>query len=368
MVTISDVAKRAGVSAASVSRHMSGGTVGGADRIDAAIKELRYRPNQSARGLRSGRHGCVGVIVPDITNPLFAALVNGIESALAGDDIRVLLANSNEDPAREVALVADLASRTDGLILIPPVETDPVLDEPALSGVPVVLVDRALTTGTDVDFVLVDNRQGARLAAEHLMSLGHKEIAVISGPLTSTPGRQRHEAFLQTLADAGQPVRPEHVRLSDFRAEGGHSAMASLLDDTATSPTAVFTANNLMTIGAMRLLKERGRVDPGPDVPRRLRRPRPERAARPPADRHRPGHLRPGRECRRDAAGPARHPGPRAAAPHPPGRAHRPGLDQLATTPTTCPQAVTPSVVALTTDRPHPAARSAPHPPQQEPS
>ena len=198
------------------------------------------------------------MIVPDITNPLFAALVNGIESALAGDDIRVLLANSNEDPAREVALVADLASRTDGLILIPPVETDPVLDEPALSGVPVVLVDRALTTGTDVDFVLVDNRQGARLAAEHLMSLGHKEIAVISGPLTSTPGRQRHEAFLQTLADAGQPVRPEHVRLSDFRAEGGHSAMASLLDDTATSPTAVFTANNLMTIGAMRLLKERG--------------------------------------------------------------------------------------------------------------
>ena len=114
MVTISDVAKRAGVSAASVSRHMSGGTVGGADRIAAAIAELRYRPNQSARGLRSGRHGCVGVIVPDITNPLFASLVNGIESALAGDDIRVLLANSNEDPARELALVADLASRTDG--------------------------------------------------------------------------------------------------------------------------------------------------------------------------------------------------------------------------------------------------------------
>ena len=105
-------------------------------RIDAAIKELRYRPNQSARGLRSGRHGCVGVIVPDITNPLFAALVNGIESALAGDDIRVLLANSNEDPARELALVADLASRTDGLILIPPVETDPVLDEPAFRGSP----------------------------------------------------------------------------------------------------------------------------------------------------------------------------------------------------------------------------------------
>jgi len=94
------------------------------------------------------------------------------------------------------------------------------------------------------------------------MSLGHKEIAVISGPLTSTPGRERHEAFLQALADAGQPVRPEHVRLSDFRVEGGYSAMASLLDDSDTTPTAVFTANNLMTIGAMRLLGERGLTIP----------------------------------------------------------------------------------------------------------
>ena len=222
--------------------------------------------------------------------------------------------------------------------------------------------------GTDVDFVLVDNRQGARLAAEHLMSLGHKEIAVISGPLTSTPGRQRHEAFLQTLADAGQPVRPEHVRLSDFRAEGGHSAMASLLDDTATSPTAVFTANNLMTIGAMRLLKERGvsipaqmslvgfddldlseLLDPPPTVIDRATFALGASAAE---------MLR------------ARLATPDRAQQHLilPVELHRPGLDQLATTPTTCPQAVTPSVVALTTDRPHPAARSAPHPPQQEPS
>jgi LacI family transcriptional regulator len=81
---------------------------------------------------------------------------------------------------------------------------------------------------------------------------------VISGPLTSTPGRERHEAFLQALADAGQPARPEHVHLSDFRAEGGYAAMARLLDDSITTPTAVFTANNLMTIGAMRLLCERG--------------------------------------------------------------------------------------------------------------
>jgi len=254
---ISDVAKRAGVSPASVSRHMSGGKVGGADRIDAAIKDLNYRPNQLARGLRSGRNSCVGVIVPDITNPLFAELVDGIESVFAADNIRVLLANSKEDPVREAALVADLVSRTDGLILIPPIETDPVLDQHALAGVPVVLVDRVLSTGPDVDFVVVDNRQGARLAAEHLISLGHSEIAVISGPLSSFPGRERHEAFLQTLSDFGQPARPEHVRLSDFRVAGGYKSMAGLLDEQIP-PTAVFCANNLISIGALRLLRDRG--------------------------------------------------------------------------------------------------------------
>jgi LacI family transcriptional regulator len=235
---------------------MSGGKVGGAERIDAAIKDLNYRPNQLARGLRSGRNSCVGVIVPDITNPLFAALVDGIESVFAADNIRVLLANSKEDPVREAALVADLVSRTDGLILIPPVETDPVLHQLARSGVPVVLVDRVLSTGPDVDSVVVDNRLGAQLAAEHLLSLGHTEIAVISGPLSSFPGRERHEAFLQSLADAGQPVRPEHVRVSDFRVEGGYTSMAGLLDEQIP-PTAVFCANNLMSIGALRLLRDR---------------------------------------------------------------------------------------------------------------
>ena len=257
MATISDVAKRAGVSPASVSRHMSGDKVGGAERIDAAIKELSYRPNQLARGLRSGRHSCVGVIVPDITNPLFAELVDGIESVFAADNVRVLLANSREDPVREAALVADLVSRTDGLILIPPVETDPVLELLALARVPVVLVDRVLSAGPDVDFVIVDNRYGAQLAAEHLTSLGHTEIAVISGPLSSFPGRERHESFLQTLADSGRPARAAHVRLSDFRIDGGYTAMASLLDEEIR-PTAVFCANNLTSIGALRLLKDRG--------------------------------------------------------------------------------------------------------------
>ncbi len=236
---------------------MSGVKVGGAERIDAAIKDLRYQPNQLARGLRSGRHSCVGVIVPDITNPLFAALVDGIESVFAADNIRVLLANSREDPIHEAALVADLVSRTDGLILIPPVETDPVLVQIALAGVPVVLVDRVLSTGPDVDFVVVDNRRGAQLAAEHLVSLGHNEIATISGPLSSFPGRERHEAFLNTLSDLGQPARPQHVCLSDFRVKGGYTSMTSLLDEQIP-PTAVFCANNMMTMGALQLLRERG--------------------------------------------------------------------------------------------------------------
>jgi LacI family transcriptional regulator len=261
VVRIIDVAKLAGVSPASVSRHMSGTKVGGALRIEAAIKELNYRPNQLARGLRSGRHGCIGVIVPDITNPLFAALVDGIESVFALDDIRVLLANSREDPVLEATLVADLISRADGLILIPPIETDPVLSQLSLAGVPAVLADRRLSTGPDVDFVVVDNEIGARLAAQHLISLGHTQIAIINGPLSSTPGRERNDGFLEALRDLGHPARPQYVCLSDFSVDGGYESMNRLLDEQVP-PTAVFCANNLMTIGALRLCRDRDVVIP----------------------------------------------------------------------------------------------------------
>src|SRR4029078_10489381 len=97
---------------------MAGDKVGGAERIAAAIKDLNYRPNQLARGLRSGRHSCVGVLRPDINNPLFAALVDGIESVFAADNIRVLLANSREDPLHEAALVAYRLATTDATIVI----------------------------------------------------------------------------------------------------------------------------------------------------------------------------------------------------------------------------------------------------------
>lgn len=254
MARISDVAARAGVSPATVSRHMSGSTVRGADRIAAAIAELDYRPSSLARGLRSGRQGCIGIIVPDIANPLFSALVNGVESGLAAVDMRVLLANSNEDPAREAEVVADLADRTDGLILFPPNEADDVLVRTRARRGPVVFVDR-LAAGPEVDTVVVDNVGGGRMAAEHLLALGHRRVGVISGPLSSTPGRERHEGFLEALRRAGVPVDPEHVVASDFKVEGGYTAMSRLLS-TSRPPTAVFSGNNLMTIGAMRSLTD----------------------------------------------------------------------------------------------------------------
>ena len=254
---ISEVAKLAGVSSATVSRHMSGGRVRRAEEIAVAISQLNYRPNPNARSLRSGRQRCVGVIVPDITNPFFSDLVGGVETVLAQQGIRVLLANSNEDLAMEASMVADFVDRTDGLILFPPTETDRILDEFVDESVPVVLVDRTMRDSKRADVVLVDNAAGASMAADHLVALGHRRLGMISGPATNTPGRERHDAFLAASASGGDSSISVQVVVSDFRVEGGYAAMTELL--SASPPiTCVFSANNLMTIGALRALADHG--------------------------------------------------------------------------------------------------------------
>jgi len=236
---------------------MSGGRVRRAEEIAVAISQLNYRPNPNARGLRSGRQRCVGVIVPDITNPFFSDLVGGVETVLAQQGIRVLLANSNEDLAMEASMVADLVDRTDGLILFPPTETDRILDEFVDESVPVVLVDRTMRDSKRADVVLVDNAAGASMAADHLVALGHRRLGMISGPATNTPGRERHDAFLAASASGGDSSVSVQVVVSDFRVEGGYAAMTELL--SASPPiTCVFSANNLMTVGALRALADHG--------------------------------------------------------------------------------------------------------------
>jgi LacI family transcriptional regulator len=233
MANIQEVARAAGVSTASVSRFLAGQPIRRATEVRAAIDALGYQPSRVARSLKSGRHESVGVIVPDITNPYFAALVKGIERELRSHGLQVILGNSDEDAERELALVEDLSQRTDGIIMAPFAEDD------------------------EAPSTLVDNASGVEQAVDHLVALGHTHIGAISGPLLSSPGRSRHEAFLASLErhhlDADEAV----LRVGDFRESGGQEAMRQIWA-ADPRPTAVFVANNLMTMGALTALHELG--------------------------------------------------------------------------------------------------------------
>lgn len=252
MANIHEVAKRAGVSPATVSRYLRGHRVRSEEEIRDAIKELAYWPTAAAQSLRSGVRYAIAVVVPDITNPYFAAVVKGVESVFQGGPYSVLLANTDESSELEDTLLADLVRRVDGFILAPATEQDETPIHVREAGLPVVFVDRELD-GAPFDSVLVDNVAGGRMAARHLVELGHERIGLISGPLNTTPGRERFEGFLAELSRHGVEL-PEACRVvTDFSEKGGYDGMLRFLA-SAHRPTAVFSANNVMTVGALRAL------------------------------------------------------------------------------------------------------------------
>lgn len=257
MTTISDVATMAGVSTATVSRFLNGDAVRAGDRIRAAIETLDFRPNATARSLKSGRTGVIGIVVPDVTNPYFAAVVKGAEAISRQHDYSVYLTNTEEDTRHEQAVVDAMLGRVDGVILAPATEDDPTPLAVRASGIPAVLLDRATEDDAVFDTVLVDNEGGGRQAAEHLLGLGHERIAMISGPLNTTPGRLRHAGFLAALQAAGVELAPDCLILGDFRRHGGYQAALRLLA-MKRPPTAVFVANNLMTMGALHAIRDLG--------------------------------------------------------------------------------------------------------------
>ncbi|MGH3358032.1 MAG: LacI family DNA-binding transcriptional regulator [Nocardioidaceae bacterium] len=264
MPTIRDVAQRAGVSTATVTRHLRGEPVRTAEAIQQAVDELGYVPNAIARSLKSGRHGTVGVVVPDITNPYFAAVVKGMERVARSAGVRMLLANSDESTDTEADVLDDLVDRVDGLIIAPATENDESPPRLRRQGIPLVFLDREIGGDEPVDAVLVDNVGGARAAADHLVGLGHRRIAMINGPVDTTPGRGRREGFLAALEAAGVDLDPDHDLNGDFREPSGRRLTLQLLS-LSRPPTALFVANNAMTVGALKALQEM-RVD----VPRAI--------------------------------------------------------------------------------------------------
>lgn len=263
MATIYDVAQRAKVSAATVSRVVNGRA--SVDpvlvaRVQQAMQDLGYRPNAVARNLRRSQTSLWAVIISDIGNPFFTSLVRGIEDVAQGVGFSVVLCNSDENPDKEAQYVsAALAEQMAGVVISPsgkPAGVNRLIE----ARTPVVTIDRQLP-GTPVDTVLVDNEHGAELATTHLVQAGYQNIACITGPRRLSTAMQRLRGYQRALEAHGAPPHEELIRFADFRERGGYQAMAALLDQRS-APDAVFVTNNLMAVGALEALSDRGMVVP----------------------------------------------------------------------------------------------------------
>jgi DNA-binding LacI/PurR family transcriptional regulator len=261
MATMNDVARAANVSVATVS-HVINGTrfvsAERAERVQTAMQELGYTPDATARSLRVGRTDTIGLVIPDNSNPFFAALARWIEEAGFEAGYTTILANSNERPDREHRYVSTLVSkRVDGLILAPSRGDHGTLTRLLHNArIPVVVVDRDAALPA-ADVVLYDNEGGSYEAARYLIELGHTAIGCVAGPADATSAAERVQGFRRALTEAGLAVGDHAVVESDFHFEGGRRATARLLD-TGEQFTALFAANDLMAAGVIRELHDRG--------------------------------------------------------------------------------------------------------------
>jgi len=251
---IRDVAERAGVSPATVSRVLNG--VGSVNedlrrKVLDVVEELDYRPNRLARNLRRQNAEMIGVVISDIENPHFTAMVRAVEDAAFRNDYRVLLCNTDEAGDKQRVYLEMLAAeRALGVILSPSDPGGAEIGDLLDLGIPVVAFDRAVDDPR-ADAVVVDGRAGARRATEHLIAAGHERIGFIGGPVTVETGADRLAGYQQAMA--GADLKPR-VAEGGFRMAGGRGATDKLLAG-ANPPTALVVANNLMTIGAMQTLK-----------------------------------------------------------------------------------------------------------------
>ncbi len=258
MATIYDVAKRARVSAATVSAVLNDSAfVSGTlrTRVLAAVKALEYQPNLLARGLAGRRTQTLAMIVPDIANPFFPQVVRGAEDAARGAGYSVVLASTDNDPAREeLYLNLFLARRVDGILLTK--APAPMRREMAAtlrrSAVPVVQLARTVA-GLKADAVLMDDRGGAYEAVAHLARLGCRRIAMIAGITGASTSTGRLAGYRDALAAHGIPFDPDLVASGDYQVESGYRAGLVLLK---RQPDALFVSNYLMTVGVMKALRQ----------------------------------------------------------------------------------------------------------------
>ena len=261
--TLAEVAHAAGVHPSTASRALNTHTQSKVSdttitRVQNAARHLGYQPNSLARGLRMRRTFTVGMLVPDLTNPLFPPIVRGIEDRLRTGGWTLVLANTdNDDDKERLVLGSMLARRVDGLILATARRDYPLLDEITASGLSTVLVNRT-TDDSTVPAVLGDDHAGIGQAVRHLVKLGHTKIAHVGGSQTVSTGVARYNSFLVWMRQAGLEPDPRLIVFAEwFREDRGAEAFEELFERGADF-TAVVCGNDLIALGGYDVIRQRG--------------------------------------------------------------------------------------------------------------
>jgi DNA-binding LacI/PurR family transcriptional regulator len=260
-MSIKKIAKAAGVSTATVSRVLNDSDkVKGetAQRVMEVVDEMNYRMDHVARRMKVKQTDSlvIGLIITDIGNPFFSNVAKGVEDVAYKNKHILMISNTNEDPEKEkLFLNSMLSEKVSGVIIVPTSGNDPFLKKLGSDSFPMVMVDRRVKN-LNMDTVSINNEAGGFQATEQLIKNGHRRIGIVCGIKGLSNTEERFEGYKQALKSAGIPFSKELVTYGDYVEEGGRKAMAKLLT-LDNPPTAVFSTNNLMTLGCIKELYSR---------------------------------------------------------------------------------------------------------------
>ncbi len=261
MATIHDVAQRAGVSPITVSRvinHSGYASRETRERVEAAVAELGYVPNRLARSLRSKRTNTLALVLTDVTNPFFTTVARGVEDTASDAGYTVIFCNTDESDTEEKKyLQVVLQQQVDGILLVPARSTSDSIDLIRKQNTPVVVLDRREPPGVQVDTVRCENEEGAHRLVRLLIDLGHRHLAILSGPLGVSTAEDRLAGYQRAMSEAGLGAEAQVIVYGLFNQDSGYEMMRQALARDPR-PTGVFAANNLIGIGALHAIQEAG--------------------------------------------------------------------------------------------------------------
>ena len=266
-VTIRDIAKKSGVSTATISRLLNNYTdccsLETRKRIMAAIEEMNYRPNPIARSLATKRFNNIALIIPDVRNPFFTELSRGAEDVCNENGFNLMLCNTDGLKEKEDAYINNLFGMIDGAIITTQnvEEENSLLVELSEQGLPLATVERYAPCADALNGVRFDNLNGSIMAANLLLKHGHTKIMFITGPLSTTNARHRLEGYLDAMKNSGVEIDQELIRYGNYKIDSGYESVGKALRE-GKEFTAVMTSNDMMAIGACKALREHGKRIP----------------------------------------------------------------------------------------------------------